>query len=42
MVSVGSDSHAYEKNNGLNDTRNGRRPRKRTEETKVIINSRSR
>lgn len=41
MVSVGSEPNAYEKNNGIDDTRNGRRARERTKETKVILNPRS-
>jgi hypothetical protein len=40
MVSVGSDLDAYEKNNGVHDTRNGRRPRKREKEKETFLDSR--
>jgi len=40
MVSVGSELNANEKNNGFNDTRNGRRLRKRKEKAKAFLYSR--
>jgi hypothetical protein len=40
MVSVGSESSAYEKDNGLNDTGNGRCFRKGKEKAEAFLDSR--
>jgi hypothetical protein len=40
--SIGSETDAYEKNNGVDDARNGRCFREGKKEAKIILNSRSR